>query len=84
MLHSTLRAEATFSLCELACEKEPLPTTIQICPEIWTNKLKNGFFPVLDLFRALRKQHESCVADQSCRNFFILMKLAPFDDGPDD
>ena len=29
MLHSTLRAEATFSLCELACEKQPLPTTVQ-------------------------------------------------------
>ena len=54
------------------------------CPEIWTDKLKNGFFPVLDRFRALREQHEFCVADQSCHNFFILMKLAPFDDGPDD
>ena len=42
---------------------------------------KNGFFPVLDRFRGL---HESCVADQSCRNFFIPPKLAPFDDRPDD
>ena len=25
----TLRGEATFSLCELACEKQPLPTTVQ-------------------------------------------------------
>ena len=25
----TLRAEARFSLCELACEKQPLPTTVQ-------------------------------------------------------
>ena len=25
----TLRAEATFLLCELSCEKQPLPTTIQ-------------------------------------------------------
>ena len=25
----TLRAEATFSLCELACEKQPLTTTVQ-------------------------------------------------------
>ena len=37
---------------------------------------KNSFFPVLDRFRALR---ESCVPDQSCRNFFIPAKLAPFD-----
>ena len=80
----TLQAEATFSLCELACEKWPLPTTVQICPEIWMNKLKNGFFPVLDRFRALREKRESSVADQSCCNFFILMKLAPIDDGPDD
>ena len=57
----TLRAEATFSLCELSCEKQPLPTTVQIRPEIWTNKFKNGFSPVFDRFRALR---ESCVADQ--------------------
>ena len=41
---------------------------------------KNGFFPVLDRFRTLQ---ESCVADQSCRNFFIPVKLAPFDDRPD-
>ena len=54
-----LRAEATFSLCELACEKYPLPTTIQICPESWTNKLKNVFFPVLDQFRALRESSVS-------------------------
>ena len=26
---ATLRAEATFSQCELACEKQPLPTTVQ-------------------------------------------------------
>ena len=38
---------------------------------------ENGFFPVLDRFRALR---ESCVANQSCHNFFIPAKLAPFDD----
>ena len=56
---TTLRAEATFSLCELLCEKYPLPTTVQICPEIWTNRFKKvGFFPVLDRFRTL---HESCV-----------------------
>ena len=65
---TTLQTEATFSLCELACEKQPLLTTVQIHPEIWTNKLKkNVFFPVIDWFRTLR---ESCVADQSCRNFF--------------
>ena len=29
---------------------------------------KNGFFPLLGRFRALR---ESCVADQSCRNFLF-------------
>ena len=47
------------------------------------DKLKKGFFPVLDRFRALR---ESCVADQSCRNiyFFFFAELAPFDDKPDD
>ena len=43
--------------------------------------LENGFFPVLDRFRTLP---ESFVADQSCRNFFIPTKLAPFDDRPDD
>ena len=43
-------------------QKYPLPTTIQICPETWTNKLKNGFFSVLDQFRAL---HESCVVFRS-------------------
>ena len=52
-----------------------------VCQEIWTNKLKNGFFPVLDRFRGLR---ESCVADQNCRNFLIPAKLAPFDDIPHD
>ena len=31
--------------------------------------LKNGLFPVLDQFRAL---HESCIADQSCCNFFLF------------
>ena len=54
-------------------------------PEIWTNKLKNGFFPVLDRFRGLRQGlRESCVANQSCRNFFIPAKLAQFGDRPDD
>ena len=44
-LINTLRAEATFSLCEMACEKQLLPTTVQIRLEIWTNKLKKtGFF----------------------------------------
>ena len=38
---------------------------------------KTVFFPVLNRFKALR---DSCVADQSCRNFFIPAKLAPFDD----
>ena len=47
----------------------------QICPEISTNKLKNGFFPVLDRFRAL---HESCVANQSCHNFLLLQNLRHF------
>ena len=61
------------SLCRLA--------TVQIRPEIWTNKLKKRFFPVLDRFRPLR---ESCVADLSCRNFFLSAKLAAFDDRPDD
>ena len=42
---------------------------------------KNRFFPFLDRFRALR---ESSVADQSCCNFLILVKLTPFDDRPDD
>ena len=38
LVYFTLRAEATFSRYELACEKQPLPTTVQIRPEIWTNK----------------------------------------------
>ena len=63
----TLRAGATFALCELSCEKYSLPTTVQIRPEIWTNKLKKRDFLLLDRFRALR---ESCVSDQSCRIFF--------------
>ena len=33
--------------------------------------LKKRFFPVLDLFRALR---ESCVADQSCRNYLLFRR----------
>ena len=84
---STLRAEATFSLFELSPRivvRNVASTDNSSNPsgEIWTNKLKNGvFFPVLDRFRALR---ESCVADQSCRNFFIPAKLAPFDDRPED
>ena len=41
--------------------------------------LTNGFFPVFIWFRGLL---ESCVADQSCRNFFIPTKLAPVDDRP--
>ena len=41
---ATLRAEVTFSQCELACEKQPLPTTVQIRPEIWTNKLRKRIF----------------------------------------
>ena len=40
----TLQAEATFSLGELAWEKLPLLTTVQIRPEIWTYKLKKRFF----------------------------------------
>ena len=46
-------------------------------------RILDRFFPVLlDRFRALR---ESCVlADQSCCNFFIPVKLTPFDDRPDD
>ena len=60
--YSTLWAEVTFR-CGSWCAKSS-----QIRPEIWTNKLKNGFFPVLDRFRALR---ESCVADQSCRIFLF-------------
>ena len=64
---------AKSSLCRLA--------TVQIRPEIWTNKLKKRFFPVLDRFRPLR---EFCVADLSCRNFFLSAKLAAFDDRPDD
>ena len=40
---------------------------VQILPEIWTNELKNVFFSVLDWFGALC---ESCVGNQSCRNFF--------------
>ena len=46
--------------------------TIQICPEIWTNKLKNSwFFPILDRFRALR---ESCGAAfiSELSQFFLL------------
>ena len=42
---------------------------------------KAGFFPALDRLRALR---ESCVADQSFRNFFITTKLAPFGGKPDE
>ena len=42
-------------------------------------KKKTVFFPALNRLRALR---DSCVADQSCRNFFIPAKLAPFDDRP--
>ena len=54
-LINTLRAEATFSQCEMASEKQPLPTTVRIRPKIWTNKLKkNGVFLFLDRFRALR------------------------------
>ena len=75
----TLRAGATFALCELSCEKQPLPTTVQIRPEVWTNKLKKRDVPLLDRFRELR---DSCVADQSGRIFFII--LAPFDDRPDE
>ena len=79
----------TLLLCELSCKKYPLPTTIQIRPEMWMNKLKKpGVFPVLDQFRALHKNNrlvlcKSCVAVQSCHNFFILAKLAPFDNRPD-
>ena len=77
----TLWTEATFSLCELLCKKQPLLTTIQIRPIMWMDKLKKmGFFPVLDWFRALC---ESCVSNQNCRNFFIPVKLAPFDNRPD-
>ena len=46
-----------------------LLTTVQIRPEIWTNKLqKKRVFPVIDRFRALL---ESCLADQSCHNSFF-------------
>ena len=41
--------------------------------------LKNRFFPCFNRFRGLL---ESCVADQSCHNFFIPTKLAPVDDRP--
>ena len=41
--------------------------------------LKDRFIPVFNWFRGLR---ESCVADQSCRNFFISTKLVPFDNRP--
>ena len=55
--------------------------TVQIRPEIWTNKLKKAvFFLFLIGFRPFR---EPCVADQSCRNFFLSAKLAAFDDRPD-
>ena len=52
---SILRAEATFSLSELSCEKYPLPTTVQIRPEIWTNRFKKtGFFLFLTNFAHAR------------------------------
>ena len=78
---TTLRAEATFSLCELLCEKYPLPTTVQIRPEIWTNRLKKvGFFLFLTGL-------EHCVTLAGIRIvaiFFNPTKLVPFDDRPDE
>ena len=64
--YSTLRAEATFC-CVSWCVKSSQSS--QIRPEIWMNKLKNSFFPVLDQFRALR---ESCIAAQNCCIFLFL------------
>ena len=64
----TLWAEAIFSLCELACESSLHRQPFKSVQKSGQINLKNGLFPVLDWFRALR---ESCVADQSCRNFFI-------------
>ena len=42
----------------------------------WSGRInkKKRVFAVLDRFRALRK---SCVADQSCRNFFIFPRNSP-------
>ena len=38
----TLRAEATFSLCELSCEKWPLPTTVQFSIEHARNSSRDS------------------------------------------
>jgi len=64
----TLWAEAIFSLCELVCESSLHRQPFKSVKKSGQIKLKNGIFTVLDWFRALC---ESCVADQSCHNFFI-------------
>ena len=72
---ATLRAEATFWKVASADNHSNLSRNLN--EEI----KKNVFFPVLDRFRALR---ESCIADQSCRHFFIPSKLTPFYNRPND
>ena len=69
--------------CVISCRAKSsldLPTTVQICPEIWRNKFKKRVFPVLDHVDRFRALLELCVADQRCRNFFYSREFAPFDD----
>ena len=71
-LGPTLWAEAAFLLCELAWEKYSLcEQPFKSVQKSGRINLKKRFFPVLDLFRALR---ESCVADQSCRNYLLFRR----------
>ena len=79
----TLRAEATFSLCELSWEKWPLPKTVQIRPEIWMNKLKNGFFPVLGRFKSLRESCMSLMSQVRVDAIFLFPQNSPFDNRSD-
>ena len=60
-LGPTLRAEATFSLCELACKSS-------LCQQPFKSVQKSEN-PVLDRFRALR---ESCVAGQELSQFYLF------------
>ena len=53
---NTLRAEATFSLCELLCEKKPLPTTVQFSVVYARNSLRD--LPAKLIVRPVVKWHE--------------------------
>ena len=73
---STLRAEGTIFCCVSWRAKSSL------CRQLFKSvqksgqiKWKNGFFPVLDQFRALR---ESCVANQSCHSYLFPRNLHHF------